>query len=107
MTDAVVLDKSALARMRERTRQSREHMASVMFKWESVESALSLAAAKGQSSIIIRPEPEMDVSETETAKAFVALLQEAGFVAEWEKKRPVDGEPWTQLRISWGADAKG
>jgi len=93
---------TAHERMRQRTQAARDHEAGVMFAAESFDAAMSAAAAKGQSSVIIEPSIPMDVSETETAKAFVKMLKEAGFIAEWETRQRGEEEPWRFLRINWG-----
>lgn len=95
-----------LARMRERTRQAREHEAERLFGPDNLAAVLSAAAALGQSAADFSPSVPMDLSETSAGKAMKETLEAAGFLVEWKRSRPSpDAEPCTVLRVSWGADA--
>lgn len=107
MTSAKDFDgKAALARMRARTNEAREHEAGELFSAESINAKMSAAAAKGQSAAYFEPTIPMDLSESETAKSALQMLQSAGFNAEWKTRQKLDGEPDKYLRVSWGNDAK-
>ena len=94
-------------RMRERTRETRESEAARLFGGENANAVFSAAAAKGQTAAIFTPSPPMDLSNTETGKAFKATLESAGFSVEWKRMQAgPDAEPHTVLRVSWGTDAK-
>lgn len=96
-----------LNRMRERTREAREHEASELFSAEHIHAVLSAAATKGQSSAIFSPSVPMDLSDTSTGKNMKNLFETAGFLAEWKPTRLTpESDPTTVLRVSWGADAK-
>ena len=98
--------RTAFQRMRERTREAREHEAGVLFSANNIDAVLSAAATKGQSAAIFAPSQPMDLSDTDTAKAMVALFHKAGFSAEWVTRQRPDEEPARYLRVSWGNEAK-
>lgn len=104
--DTPQIDPLSLKRMRERTREAREHEAGEIFSITNISAKLSAAAAKGQSAAILAPSVPMDIQETETGKAIKSMLEQAGFFAEWKTARPPDSEPHSVLRVSWGMDAK-
>lgn len=98
---------NGLSRMRERTREAREHEASELFSAEHIHAVLSAAATKGQSSAIFSPSVPMDLSDTSTGKETQMMLERAGFLAEWKPTRLTpESDQTTVLRVSWGADAK-
>jgi hypothetical protein len=100
--------KEALARMRKRTDQAREHEAERLFAPENVDAVLSAAAARGQSAAIFSPSIGMDLSRTAAAVVIVDNLKASGFTVEWKSVRAKpDSEPETILRVSWGRDAGG
>ena len=99
--------KASLQRMRDRTREAREHEAQRLFSPENLNASFSAAAAQGQSAVMLAPSVPMDLSDSETSRATQRMLEAAGFLAEWKTSRPTpEGEPYTTLRVSWGADAK-
>jgi hypothetical protein len=93
---------TALERMHNRTQEARDHEAGEMFAAGKFDAAMSAAATRGQSSVIIQPSSPMDVSDTDTAKAFFKMLKEAGFIVEWKIRQHGEEEPSTYLRIGWG-----
>lgn len=96
-----------LSRMRERTREARDHEALQLFSAEKIDAVLSAAAARGQSSAVFAPSIPMDLSDSDTAKAAFSMLEKAGFSVSWQVLRASpEAEPTTVLRVSWGADAK-
>lgn len=107
MTSAREFDeKSALTRMRERTREAREHEAGKVFNTENINAVLSEAAAKGRSAAYFEPSIPMDLSDSDTAQKAILMLAGAGFNTEWKTRHKLDGEPEKYLRVSWGIDAK-
>lgn len=98
--------KASLQRMRDRTREAREHEAQRLFSADNLNAVFSAAAAQGQNAVTLAPSVAMDLSESETGRAAQRMLEAAGFLAEWKTNRPPDAEPDTVLRVSWGADAK-
>lgn len=99
--------KSGFDRMRERTQQARDDEATRLFSAANLNAVLSAAASKGQSAAVFTPSIPMDLSDTSAAKAVKAMLENARFLVEWKTTRLTpDSEPYTVLRVSWGADSK-
>lgn len=106
-TRPLTLDRDALTRQRERTNIIREAVAGEVFSPDNVSAKLSDAASKGQTVALFEPDEPMDISETLTAKAAVAELNNAGFSTRWETRQKPEREPEKYLRVSWGKDARG
>lgn len=102
MSDTVALDKSALTRMRERTREARKGMAEKLFSSAAIEAAMSEAAKAGHTKVMIEPTPPVDLKDTPAATAACEYLKAAGFEVKWERKgRPELGLEWWVLVVEW------
>lgn len=107
MTTAKPFDAdNAFQRMRERTREAREHEAGQVFSAANIDAVMSAAATAGQSAAVFAPNQPMDLSGTDVARAMVETFRKAGFSADWVTRQKLDEEPTKHLRVSWGADAK-
>lgn len=107
MTTAKPFDAdNAFKRMRERTREAREHEAGQVFSAANIDAVMSSAATAGQSAAVFAPNQPMDLSGTDIARAMVETFQKAGFSTDWVTRQKPDEEPTKYLRVSWGADAK-
>ena len=101
MATVSLLTGSVLERMRERTRQAREEMATQLFGHEAEEAAMSAAAAAGRSRTIIVPEKPCDLSKTAAAAELVAWLEKESFRVEWEKRSRPEQDASMALMIEW------
>ena len=90
--------------LRTLTAAARDQKAEAQFGIEPVSQQLTVAASAGHDRVTISPATPLDLRASPAAIETTTLLQQAGFVVEWQKRQypPEDPAAWVMM-VSWAS----